>query len=120
MGRIERMIVIWALAYMAVYMPFFFAGPHFLSQEQFFRFMVPLHFLGMAQNLIALILTIRDLYKRPFPHENQKLTWALLITCTGGIGWLIYVFKYALKPRPTRSELTSNSRDVGQIADDQL
>lgn len=53
----------------------------------------------MAQNLLAFFLTLRDLYLRPFPGENDKVTWCLLILCTGGIGWLVYVFKYALHPR---------------------
>jgi hypothetical protein len=58
-----------------------------------------LHFLGMALTIAAFVLTIRDLYKRSFPNPNQKLTWLLLITWTGGIGWLIYLFKYAFKAR---------------------
>lgn len=60
---------------------------------------LPLHFLGMALNLAALIVTIRDLYLRPFANPNTKLTWLLLILYTGGIGWVVYVFKHALRPR---------------------
>lgn len=59
----------------------------------------PAHFLGMVLNLAALILTIRDLYLRSFPNPNAKITWLLLILMTGGIGWIVYIFKYALKPR---------------------
>lgn len=53
----------------------------------------------MFINFIAFVLTIRDLYKRPFPKDNDKLTWAILILTTGGIGWAFYIFKHALKPR---------------------
>jgi len=101
MNRAERAIVIAALVYMALYIPYFFV--------QMYRFsngvqasplaIFPLHFLGMALNFAALIVTIRDLYLRPFANPNAKLTWLLLILCTGGVGWLVYVFKHALKPR---------------------
>jgi len=96
---IERFIVLWALLYMAVYIPFFFAALHLIPGQRVFTFILPFHFLGMAQNLVAFIVTIRDLYKRTFPRENQKLTWLLLIVCTGGIGWIVYIFKHGLKPR---------------------
>lgn len=101
MKGLERAIVIAALLYTALYIPYFFA--------QMYRFSLginvspyaifPLHFLGMALNFLALILTIRDLYLRPFADPNRKLTWLLVILLTGGIGWLVYVFRHALKPR---------------------
>jgi len=97
MGRTERAFVFLTVAYMVVYIPYFFVfatGPGWPTQLFW-----TLHFTGMGLNFAALVLTIRDLYKRPFPDPNQKLTWLLLILCTGGIGWLIYVFRYAIKPR---------------------
>ena len=60
---------------------------------------VPFHIFGMLLNLVAFVLTLRDLYLREFASENAKVTWALLITMTGGVGWLAYIFKHALKPR---------------------
>lgn len=90
-----------ALAYMAAYVPYFLVqvvrGIHGVqvSPEAIF----PLHFLGMALNLAALVVTVRDLYLRSFANPNAKLTWLLLILFTGGIGWLVYVFKHAFKPR---------------------
>lgn len=101
MTRTERAIVATALAYTAAYLPYFLmqmaratngaqVSPEAIS---------PLHFLGMALNLTALVVTIRDLYLRPFVNPNAKLTWLLLILYTGGIGWLVYVFKHAFKPR---------------------
>lgn len=105
----ERFIVLWALGYMAVYVPFFFAffawatGNH-ARVEFVYSIVLPFHFLGMGSNLAALIVTIRDLYKRPFPRANDKVTWCLLITWTGGIGWLVYVFKYGLKRRRESEE----------------
>ncbi len=100
MGKIEKFAVIGALVYMALYVPFFFylvnATP---MNATTFDTIIPFHIAGMVFNFVALVLTIRDLYKRPFDSENAKLTWALLILMTGGIGWVVYVFKYALKPR---------------------
>ena len=104
MRGIEKAIVLWALAYMAIYIPFFFFAGSRVTPDQFLEIIIPLHLAGIVQNFLALALTIRDLYKRPFPNPNQKLTWCLLITWTGGIGWLVYIFKHALKPRPVIAE----------------
>jgi hypothetical protein len=101
MKGLERVVVIAALAYMAVYVPYFLVQMQRLAggaELSFFPFFA-LHLLGMALNLGALVLTIRDLNLRDFPHANDKLTWCLLILLTGGLGWLVYVFKYALKDR---------------------
>jgi hypothetical protein len=100
----ERAFVIWTIVYMAVYMVVFFTVISSVASrsggQQIPFFLVPFHLLGMAQNLITLILTFRDLYLRKFQNENDKVTWTLLILMTGGIGWLVYIFKYALEPRP--------------------
>jgi hypothetical protein len=103
--RTERAVVITALAYMAAYLPYLLVqmvratnGAQ-VSPEAIF----PFHFLGMALNFAALVVTIRDLYLRPFVNPNTKLTWLLLILVTGGIGWLVYVFKHAFKPRTANS-----------------
>jgi hypothetical protein len=101
MNRAERALVIAALGYMALYIPYFLVQLHRISDgvEVCPVAILPLHFLCMALNFAALIVTIRDLYMRSFPNPNSKLTWLLLILCTGGIGWLVYVFKHALRPR---------------------
>ena len=105
MNRIEKTLVLGAVAYMAVYMPYFFAqayrGVHGANISPYA--IIPFHLTGMALNFLALVLTIRDLYLRKFEKENTKLTWLLLILWTGGIGWLVYIFKHALKPRDTDS-----------------
>ena len=109
MRGLERWFVLWSLGYMVVYVPVFLivmARPR-ASLDSFF-YILPFHFLGMIQNFAALILTIRDLYLRSFAHENQKLTWLLLILLTGGIGWIVYVFLYALKPRIGTGQDTSD------------
>jgi len=101
MRGFERWFVLWSLGYMMVYIPVFlivFVATMAKQSDAFF-YILPFHFLGMFQNLVALILTIRDLFLRRFPGENDKLMWLLLILLTGGIGWLVYVFMYALKPR---------------------
>lgn len=107
------------MIYMVVYVPFFlivfFLGVAHqkwgsVSDDTMwilFMILIPCHFLGMAQNFLALFLTLRDLYRRRFPRENQKLIWCLLILATGGIGWVVYVFRYALEPRPTAVECYS-------------
>ena len=101
MRGFERWFVLWSLVYMVVYIPVFFIVLVWTmgTQSNAFFYIVPFHFLGMFQNFAALILTIRDLYLRPFSNPNDKLTWLLVILFTGGIGWLVYIFMYALKPR---------------------
>ena len=107
----ERTFMLWTLSYLAVYIVVFFSlGAVHLSFYELrglrAEWIMPFHLLGMFQNFVAFVLTIRDLYLRPFPNPNAKLTWALLIHWTGGIGWLVYVFKHALKPRPPAFAVT--------------
>jgi hypothetical protein len=101
MRGFERWFVLWSIAYMIVYVPLFLIAMAWTirTQSNAFFYILPFHFLGMLQNFAALILTIRDLYLRPFSNPNDKLIWLLLILLTGGIGWIIYIFMYALKPR---------------------
>lgn len=106
MRGVERFLVLTAIVYMAVYVvavtiyvPFFVLSLAPVDADHRMLWILPFHFLGMLLNLVALVLTIRDLYMRQFPKENAKLTWILLILLTGGVGWLIYIFKHALKPR---------------------
>lgn len=108
MSTLERRFVIWTLLYLAAYGVAFlgFGVTALVTRDPmtwlngYLHVVLPLHLLGMLQNFVALILTIRDLYLRPFPEPNDKLTWSLLIFWTGGIGWLVYVFQHALHPRP--------------------
>lgn len=101
MKGLERAIVITALLYMALYVPYFLAQGYRMSQGSNVSpyAIFPPHFLCMALNFLALVLTIRDLYLRPFADPNRKLTWLLVILLTGGIGWLVYIFRHAMKPR---------------------
>ena len=102
MSRFEKAIVITALVYMAIYVPYFLilAASGCLGVDVPLSAIFPFHLLGMALNFAALIVTIRDLYLRPFPNPNSKLTWLLVILYTGGIGWLVYLFRHAMLPRP--------------------
>jgi len=95
MRGIPRFVVLLAIANMSIYMPYFFV--QFLRDSA--TIIVPWHIAGMVLNLTAFVATIRDLYARPFPSPNSKVTWCLLILCTGGIGWIVYVFKHGLRPR---------------------
>ena len=122
MKSIERAIVIAALVYMALYIPCFFVQTYRMSNGVPVSPLAifPLHFLGMALNFVALILTIRDLYLRPFANANSKLTWLLLILCTGGVGWLVYVFRHALRPRNSlnaRNETDAPASPIGAELD---
>ena len=99
MRGLEKAFVLWALGYTVVYLCLFVSAA-IAQSERAFVALLPFHFLGMLQNVIAFILTIRDLYRRPFQNPNSKVTWTLLILCTGGIGWVVYIFRHALKPRP--------------------
>ena len=56
-------------------------------------------------SLSTVIIVIRDLYKREFENPNSKLTWFIVVAMTGGIGLLIYIFKFGNKSR----ELTKNT-----------
>jgi hypothetical protein len=98
MGGIERFLVLSALCYMVMYAPVFVYGALF-HDHRLMDTLLPFHFTGMALNFVALVLTIRDVYLRTFPNPNSKITWTLLILYTAGIGWLVYIFRHALKPR---------------------
>ncbi len=103
MSRTERAIVITALAYMIIYFAYFLMQMYLAANGRQVSpwAILPYHFLGMGLSIAGLIVTIRDLYLRPFANPNSKLTWLLLILLTGGIGWLVYIFRHALHPRGT-------------------
>lgn len=116
MRGVERFLVLVAVVYMAVYAALFFtlfvidmASGTLRSPMPWS--LLPLHAFGMVLNVTALVLTIRDLYLRSFPKENAKLTWLLLILLTGGVGWLVYIFKHAMKPRQNRVSDDSSRLD---------
>jgi hypothetical protein len=95
MCGLEKFTVLWAFIYTLSLAPFLLSG----KLSPYSSFTNILVWIAIFQNFLAMVLTIRDLYKRYFPEPNEKLTWCLLITWTGGIGWLAYLCKYGLKPR---------------------
>lgn len=103
--QIGRIQIGFAIVYMLIYIPISVYMGFFLNQtsrkpgEEIFYWWMGFHFFGMLMNLTALVLTIRDLYLRPFPGPNDKLTWSLLIIWTGGIGLIVYYIKHVLIPR---------------------
>lgn len=101
LDRFGRGVILTALIYMALYAPYFMVQSYrSMSGAEVSPWAIfPPHFVGMALNFTAFGFSIRDLYLRPFPNPNSKVTWVLLIVFTGGIGWLFYIVKYALKPR---------------------
>lgn len=98
----ERFFVIWAISYLAVYIVVFVVAA--IRWNEFFEYLVPFHILGMIQNFASLVLMIRDLYRRDFPDPNSKLTWLLLILLAGPVSWVLYLYRYGLRPRPPRAE----------------
>lgn len=65
MTRAERAIVIAALFFVVLYIPYFFVQAYrgTVGGLQVSPLVIfPLHFLGMALNFTALVVTIRDLY----------------------------------------------------------
>ena len=105
MNRLEKTIVIGFLIYVAAHVVYYIiqmyqdpAGAGVALGEVF-----PSVLFAMAFDLAAFIVTIRDLYLRPFPDPNSKLTWLLFILLPGGIGWVVYVFRHAIRPRTEES-----------------
>ncbi len=92
-----------AVIYMAIYFPsaviFVILAPREMEAA-----VVPFHVAGIILNFSALVATLRDLYHRPFSKARHKWLWLLAILYTGCIGWLVYVFKYALTPLPRKSQ----------------
>lgn len=103
--RMGRITILASLTYMLLYIPYFFVQMYRISNgvQVSPLAIFPAHFVGLALNLASLVMTIRDLYLRSFPNPNTKLTWGILIIATGGIGWIVYIFKYALKPRSSNT-----------------
>lgn len=101
MNRAEKALVVVALLNMVLYVPYFFLQVYRLeSGLQGSPWAIfPWHFFTMGLNLVVMVVSIRDLYLRPFSNPNAKLTWLLLILLTGGIGWVVYLLKHALRPR---------------------
>ena len=65
-----------------------------------FRFWLLIQFLFSLQNLVALLLTARDVQMRPSPHFGAKvhLASANLSYLWNRVG--VYLWKYAFRPRP--------------------
>lgn len=99
MNRFEQIIVFGALMGQVIVVVLGFAGLNnaasYLNESWF-------NYLGIATFLLsicAMVLILRDLYKRQFENPNSKLTWLLIMMFTGGIGLVIYIFRHAVKPR---------------------
>jgi len=106
MNRLERTIVLVALCNMALYIGTMVVvsiiEPSIPTPPgRVFAAFIAWHITGMAFNFTALIVTIRDLYLRSFSNPNDKLTWLLLMMLTGGIGWFVYLWRHAFRPRPS-------------------
>jgi hypothetical protein len=102
-----KSFVLWAIAYTAVYSAVVLVvaaacwASGYTPPDWMFFAILPFHFLGMAQNFVAFLLTVNDLAQRPFPFR-WKLAWLAAFFFTGGIAWIVYVFRHAIKPRYSR------------------
>jgi len=104
MSKGEKVFVIFYLIYSVCYAPFFFA--QYPSMEA----LAPFHTFGMVMGIPLLVIFFHDLYKRDFADPNSKITWALAMLFTGGIGLFVYIFKHGFKPRvPAATELPKQS-----------
>lgn len=93
MNRAEKAFVFFYAAYMMAYIPCFFL----LVADHFWQIM-PFHFFGMALGIPLLVIVFRDLYKRPFPNPNTKVTWAILmLTLSPSI--IVYLYKHGFRSR---------------------
>ena len=108
MGKLEKLYVIFSLAYTLVYSYFFF---NLIESPENFERIIPFHILGMVLSLGFIIVIIRDVFKRKFPTPNAKAMWAILLI----IFWpivLIYLPKYGFKPRDTVPEPGGNTKYI--------
>ncbi|WP_116812422.1 PLDc N-terminal domain-containing protein [Steroidobacter cummioxidans] len=98
MNRLEKAIVFSALVAQCVVIAL---GVFGLSSEPPRPSSAPRSALALTLllSIAAIVLLLRDLYKREFPNPNSKLTWLLVMAFTGGIGILIYAFRHAVHPR---------------------
>jgi Na+/H+ antiporter NhaD/arsenite permease-like protein len=103
MKRHETIIVLFTFA-MAVLIPILGAiqlgDPDSLFKSTL-KYWAPAY---VTTSILTLYYLINDLYKRDFEKSNSKVTWAIIMFFTGGIGLIIYAFKHAIKPRPTNGD----------------
>lgn len=112
MNRYERWFAIWTLSYMVIYALFFVGCAVWcllISRNRDFApenhvpgglsTLFVLHSIGMFQAFALFLLTVRDLFRRSF-SSSERVIWLILFFYTGGICWMIYLFKYAFKPLP--------------------
>lgn len=104
MSRAEKKFVIWALFCVLLgYAAVTWMQLHPYDLETFSIIMFCMIMIKL-QLIIAMTLTIRDLYLRPFSTPFHRTTWLFFILCTAGIGWISYLIKHAFKPRLNASE----------------
>ena len=112
--RMTRKACKASLVLMAVYVPVFLLIFLYLlltgnEQSDWILLIFIPHIILMVLNLLAFILTFKDLYRREFENPNSKLTWTLLILGTGGVGWIIYMLKHILRSTTNESGAAPNA-----------
>ncbi len=99
MSRFERLLVLFHLVGLLLYVPCFFAtAPHMEFGFGPWTLLMTAHFLMMFLGLVVFVVIVRDLYLRDYFTANQKLTWALLFCLLTPSIW-VYFFRHAWKPR---------------------
>lgn len=100
MKRHETIIVLFTFA-MAVLIPILGAIQLGNPDSLFKSTLKYWALIYVIASILTLYYLINDLYKRNFGNPNTKVTWAIIMFFTGGIGLIVYAFKHAIKPRPT-------------------
>jgi len=101
MSRIEKQLIIFYWAYIAIYVPVSLAQALFLNFDAI-PYLLPFHLLGMLMGLGVLFCVIRDVLDREFPDSNTKVAWMIAIVAFWP-AMLLYLYRYGLDDRTTRS-----------------
>jgi hypothetical protein len=103
MSKVEKFIAFSALIYAALYVPAFviFSGGRM-------GIFMPLHVLAMASVIAVVVLAYKDLWQRPFASPGDKLKWLAAMLLFGPM-IVVYLFRYACKPRPSAAPAQSKA-----------
>ena len=98
MGPFERAIALTGGFCSAIFFPLM-GMLALLAFDTAFRVALQVGTFVVPGCLVALVLTLRDLYLRRLPDRSTKILWVVLVLVTEGIGQVLYVYRYGLPPR---------------------
>jgi hypothetical protein len=110
MGRLEKAILAGLLVGLASCgLTLAYLDWQFPEEEWLLRVGISLGCIGGFMGWCAIALALRDLYLRDFTDPNAKMLWTLAILMTAGIGFVVYIFVHAVKPRPVSLSRSAHS-----------